>query len=249
MPEPQFFPQGVQPSTAQKKAAKVAAIKQSMAGITAAKQAEAEAAAEIPGQLKAAYEASKGAVKLGAQAGVANQLSQQEVGAGYNKAAARQAALTAGIQGGLNVGALGTAEAEKVGAAELAAKAAKGEAAGQLYEQLTGEQKLEKEVEQQPKTEALNIKTEINDVVAGAKDTWGDDEDKALRSLADIYERNKDLLANNPAAAKNLAESIAGIYRDVKDEDWEDVDANTKALLEALGMDKDKFEAVEPWDI
>ena len=65
MPEPQFFPQGVQPSTAQKKAAKVAAIKQSMAGITAAKQAEAEAAAEIPGQLKAAYEASKGAVKLG----------------------------------------------------------------------------------------------------------------------------------------------------------------------------------------
>jgi len=252
MAEPQFFPKGTEQTPAQKKAAKVQAIKESMAGITKVKQEEAQVAQKQVGALQGAFEGAKGATKLGVQSQLTQQLAQQEgMGAGYNKAAARQAAATAGIQGGMAVGNLGIQQAKDVGGAELQAVGAKAEAAGQLYEQLTGEQKLEKEVEEGAKAKAVNLTTEIENAYNKTSGGGGnDDEEAAISNLAALYETYKDDFANNPAQAKLLAERIAGIANDAYI-DYEDLIANPtiKTILDAAGYtDADKVEAVADFD-
>jgi len=237
---------------AKSKAAKVQAIKESMGGITKLKQEEAQVAQKQVGALQGAYEGAKGATKLGVQQQLSQQLAQQEgMGAGYNKAAARQAAATAGIQGGMAVGNLGIQQAKEVGGAELGAVGAKTEAAAQLYEQLTGEQKLEKEADEGTKAVATNLQTEIENAYNKTSGGGGnDDEEGAISNLAALYETYKDDFANNPAQMKLLAERIAGIANDAYI-DYEDLIANPtiKLILDTAGYNtQDKVEEVADFD-
>ena len=81
----------------EKKKAKVEAIKSTMAGITKAKQAEAEQLGGVGAKIGAAYQEQGKTTKQAIGSALANQLAQQEgMGANYNKAAARQQAATAG---------------------------------------------------------------------------------------------------------------------------------------------------------
>lgn len=250
MATPEYnFGQGKPLTDAQKKQAKVEAIKSTMGGITKAKEAEAEQLSKVPEQLKQAFGKQEGATKLGIQSQLAQQLAQQEgMGAGYNKAAARQQAAQAGLSTGMALGQIGVQSTKDVASATQAGLQAKTEAAGQLYEQLTGEQKLEKEFEEGKKAKQINLDTEISNKIAETKDWSGDDEDKALANLIDIYNQNKEWITSDPASAEKLAKNYAGIFKDVKGTKWENLPQDAKDMLTALGYSSEKFDSVEAYD-
>lgn len=235
-----------------KKAAKVEAIKQSMGGITQLKEAEAAAAGKTAGQLKEAFGKQEGATKLGIQSQLAQQLAQQEgMGAGYNKAAARQAAATAGTQSGLALGQVGVQAAKEVGGAEMGAVAAKTEAAAQLYEQLTGEQKLEKEAKEGGQVAATNLETEIANKISETSGAADDDEEAAITNLKTLYETYKDDFAENPAQLKLLASRIAGIMKDAGiAAEFEEAtkDAAVAAIFTAAEYNKEAFDKEADYD-
>lgn len=233
----------------EKTAAKAEAIKQAMGGITKAKQAEVQALGTTAGELGTAFEAQKGAAKLGIQSQLAQQLAQQEgMGAGYNKAAARQAAATAGTQAGMAVGGIDVQKAKEVGGLMAQQAGAKTEAAAQLYEQLTGEQKLEKETEEGLQLEKDNLQKDINTAIEETSGGGGDDEELAVNNLMALYDKQKDTFDAIPEMKKELARKIAGIYKDAIDEDWDDADPKVKNYLSMLGFTKAEWDATAGLD-
>ena len=205
----------------EKKKAKVAAIKDTMAGITKAKQAEAEQLGGVGAKIGAAYEQQGKTTKAAIGSTLANQLAQQEgMGAGYNKAAARQQAAAAGMQTGMALGGIGTQSAKDVAAAETAATAAKTEAASQIYEQLTGEQKLEKELEEGMDAEDSNINTLMDNAINDTKHGGDDDEELAVQNLIDLYNSKKKYFDENPEQKKKLLNKVAGISKEAFDSDF-----------------------------
>jgi hypothetical protein len=235
-----------------KKEAKVAAIKQSMGGITKLKEEEAAVAGQQVGKLQQAFGKQEGATKLGIQSQLAQQLAQQEgMGGGYNKAAARQAAATAGTQSGLALGQVGVQAAKEVGGSEMGAAAAKTEAAAQLYEQLTGEQKLEKEAKEGGQAAATNLSTEIANKIAETSYAFDDDEEAAITNLKALYGTYKQDFAENPEQAKLLAQRIAGIMKDAglaSDYAKATEDPEIKAIFDAAGYTSEMYEKEAEYD-
>jgi hypothetical protein len=217
--------------------AKAEAVKQTMKGITQAKVGEQTAAQQKAGALRGAFREAKGQGKLGLQSSLAKQLAQQTgLGSGTNKAAARQAAATAGLQGGLMMGKLGLEEAAQVGVAEQEAAGAKTEAAAQLYEQLTGEQKLDKEMAEQQRGTSIDLNNLIEDEINKTSYTFDDDEEAAVQNLINTYNSNSAEFDANPNSKQRLLTSLMGIYKDAIDSDWEDIDSGTKAFLTQNGV-------------
>lgn len=250
MATPQLNPlTGIPMTEQQKKEAKVAAIKSTMGGITKAKQAEAEQLAKVAPQLQEAYGKQAGATKLGIQSQLAQQLAQQEgMGAGYNKAAARQQAAQAGLSTGMALGQIGVQSTKEVAGAEQMAQQAKTEAAGQLYEQLTGEQKLEKEVQEGEKLAKVNLTNAMDEAINSTKGGGNDDEELAVQNLMNKYEELKTDFDNNPQKKKELLQKLAGIYKDAIDEDWDDLDSKTKQFLTTNGFTKADWDEAEELD-
>jgi len=205
----------------EKKKAKVAAIKDTMAGITKAKTAEAEQLGGVGAKIGAAYEQQGKATKQAIGSTLATQLSQQEgMGGSYNKAAARQQAATAGLQTGMALGGIGVSSAKDVGAAETAATQAKTEAAAQIYEQLTGEQKLEKEMEEGMAAETTNFDKAIDNAITTTKGGGDDNEELAVQNLIDLYNQNKKYFDENPVMKKKILDKVAGISKEAFDSDF-----------------------------
>ena len=223
--------------------AKAEAVKQTMKGITEAKVGEQTAAQKKAGALRGAFGEAKEQGKLALQSSLAKQLAQQSgLGSGTNKAAARQAAATAGLQGGLMMGKLGLEEAAQVGTAEQEAAGAKTEAAAQLYEQLTGEQKLDKEMAEQQRGTAIDLDNLTEEAIAKTEGAFDDEEEEAVQNLINTYNSNADEFDANPNSKQNLLTKIMGIYKDAIDNDWEDIDDGTKAFLTQHGVTE------EDWD-
>ena len=232
-----------------KKDAKIAAVKETMGGITKLKEQEAAVAAQQVGKLQQAFGKQEGATKLGIQSQLAQQLAQQEgMGAGYNKAAARQAAAQAGLSTGMALGQIGVQSTKEVATAEQMAQQAKTEAAGQLYEQLTGEQKLDKEVQEGEKLAKVNLTNAIDEAINTTKGGGNDDEELAVQNLMNKYEELKTDFDNNPQKKKELLQKIAGIYKDAIDEDWEDLDDKTKQFLTSNGFTSADWDEAEELD-
>ena len=142
------------------------------------------------------------------------------MGANYNKAAARQAAAAAGTKVGEVLGGIGVASAKDVSAADTAAQAAKSDAAAQLYEQLTGEQKLEKEMTEGMTAEETNVDNEINKAIESTKDSADDNEELAVQNLIDLYNQKKKYFDENPTMKKKLLDKVAGISKEAFDSDF-----------------------------
>ena len=217
--------------------AKAEAVKQTMKGITEAKVGEQMAAQKKAGALRGAFGEAKGQGKLALQSSLAKQLAQQTgLGSGTNKAAARQAAAEAGLQGGLMMGKLGLQEAAQVGAAEQEAAGAKTEAAAQLYEQLTGEQKLDKEMAEQQRGTAIDLDNLTEKAISKTEGAFDDEEEEAVQNLINTYNSNAAEFDANPNSKQSLLTKLMGIYKDAIDSDWEDIDAGTKAFLTEHGV-------------
>jgi len=231
-----------------KNAARVAATKEAMSGITKAKQEEAKAAGASVGALQQAYQGAEGDTKLGIQSAMARQLALQGgLGSGANKAAARQAAADIGTSTGLAMSNLKLGQAKDVGAAEKSAAEARTEAAAQAYEQLTGEAKLEKAVAEEEMGAGVDLNKMMDDEIASTKD-WDDDEQLAVSKLITLYNTQQAAFEANPESKKALLNKIAGIYKDAIDEDWEDIDTATKDFLTSQGFSKADWNAATELD-
>ena len=229
--------------------AKAEAVKQTMKGITQAKVGEQTAAQRKAGALRGAFGEAKEQGKLGLQSALAKQLAQQTgLGSGANKAAARQAAAEAGLQGGLMMGKLGLQEAAQVGAAEQEAAGAKTEAAAQLYEQLTGEQKLDKEMAEQQRGTMIDLTNLMEEEINKTKGNFNDDEEQAVQNLINLYNSNAAEFDANPNSKQKLLTNLMGIYKDAIDSDWEDIDAGTKAFLNQNGITEQMWNATAEYD-
>ena len=94
----------------------------------------------------------------------------------------------AGLTGGVALGEIGVKSAKETAAAETAAQTAKTEAASQLYEQLTGEQKLDKELQEGMDAYSKTIRDEIGNKIAATKHGADDDEETVEKpELLKIY--------------------------------------------------------------
>lgn len=239
----------------QKKEAKVEAIKQQMGGITKVAEEAAAVAAKQPKALQEAYGKQEGATKLGIQSQLAQQLAQQEgMGGGYNKAAARQQAAQAGLSTGMALGQIGVQATKDVGTAEQQAIAAKQEAAGQKYEELTGTQTIEKELDEGTKQEKANLDTEIDKAINSTKGDTNDNEEQAVANLMDKYNELQADFDAYPDKKKALGNKIAGIMKDAIQEDWNDLPKGNDlmkrvyAFLQSIGYDKEDWDAQEEID-
>ena len=246
------IPASGEPTQTQSKAAKVKAIKETMAGITAAKKEQAAEAAKVPQQLKGAFEQQAGATKLGIQSQLAQQLAQQEgMGAGYNKAAARQAAATAGLQTGAALGQIGVTSAKEQAAALAASQEAKTEAAAQLYEQLTGEEKLDREVKEEQERVAATLATDVVDTIKQFESTGAlgdDDEDGALSALVSLYNEKKTDFDNNPAKKKELIDKVIGITKEAIEGDYDDLGSSGSTGEAVLSFLNEMGVGKQYWD-
>lgn len=243
--EKKFILPSTDPNAA--KAAKIAAVKEQMGKVTAAKEAEAKSLAGVPEELKKAYAAQGGAAKLGTQAAIAGQLAQQEVGgAGYNKAAARQAAGDIGLQNAMALGQIGVKSTQEGAAATEKAMNAKSEAAAQKYEELTAAQKLDKEVDEAKTAKNVDLNSAEDTLIAGTKGSFDDDEEAAVDKLMQQYNNNKQFYDADPAAKDRLAQKIAGIRKNAG-ANWNGQDAE-KFVTSTMGVSKQTYDDASELD-
>lgn len=228
--------------------ARIKATQEALSKITEGAQKEYETAAQAPAQVKAAYgEKGKAAAAQAEYAGGLQLAQQTGQGMGYNKAAARQEAMTTGIAGGT---AIGEAKAAgEMGALTAQKEAAKQrtDAASQLLEQL----KAEQEIATGQKKEELETKNRIkSEMTTAVTSTTGadDNEPLAISNLQSVYNNNSDELDNDPAMKKYVLNSIAAIAKDKYGDDWNDMPQELSTWLYNQGYGNQDWTSVAPND-
>jgi len=243
---PQFTPQTAQ-TEEQKRKAKVEAAKAALTGLTKAAEQEATTIQGAIPTIEKAYAEQGKAAEMGLQGAAALQLAQQAgLGSGYNKAAARQAAQEAGRQAGLTMGGLATQSAEKAAQLQAQAASARTEAAAQKIEELKGIEEVETGTEAKQKAETKDYKALEEEAYTKTKDTFDDDEERAVQNLVSLFEENREYYLQNPAAAKRLATTMAGIRKNAG-MGWEGADVRN-FIIQQLGLEGNVYDTAPELD-
>jgi len=243
---PQFTPQTAQ-TEEQKRKAKVEAAKAALTGLTKAAEQEATTIQGAIPTIEKAYAEQGKAAEMGLQGAAALQLAQQAgLGSGYNKAAARQAAQEAGRQAGLTMGGLATQSAQQVAELQAKAASARTDAASQRLEELKGIEEVETGIEAKEKAETKDYKALEEEAFTSTKDTFDDDEERAVQNLISLFEENREYYLQNPEAAKRLATTMAGIRKNAG-MGWEGADVRN-FIIQQLGLEGNVYDTAPELD-